>query len=63
MRSRKRVDYARTWLDKLGVEPGRIKFVQIPPMDVEALDRTIREFSSRLAAFNSIPALSKAQAS
>ena len=63
MRSRKRVDYARTWLDKLGVEPGRIMFVHIPPMDVEALNRTISEFSSRLTAFDSIPALGKAQAS
>ncbi len=63
MRSRKRVDYARIWLEKLGFEAERIKFVRIPPMDVDALDKAIREFSSSLAAFDTIPALSKAQAS
>jgi F420-non-reducing hydrogenase iron-sulfur subunit len=63
MRSRKRVDYARIWLEKLGFEAGRIRFVRVPPMDVDALSKAINEFSSGLAAFDTIPALGKAQAS
>jgi len=51
MRSRKRADYARTWLKELGIEPERVAFTHVPPTDTEALDAVLRDFSTKLEAF------------
>lgn len=56
MRGRKRVDYARTWLKELGIEPERVAFTHVPPMDTEALDGVLRDFSTKLEAFGEIGA-------
>ncbi len=61
MRSNKRADYARSWLDRLGIESGRIEFIHLPPMDQEALDKTLRNFASRLESFGEIPPVAKTQ--
>ena len=61
MRSNKRADYARSWLDRLGIESGRIEFIHLPPMDQGALDKTLKEFSSRLESFGKIPPVAKTQ--
>ncbi len=53
-RSRKRVGYARSWLEKLNIEPDRIRFVQIPPMDVEAFERTLADFYTLLDSFEAL---------
>jgi coenzyme F420-reducing hydrogenase delta subunit len=58
MRSRKRFEYARTWLAELRIDTGRIEFVRISPMDVEALDRTLRVFSANLRRLGNIEAAS-----
>lgn len=61
MRSHKRADYARSWLERLGIEPERIEFVHLPPMDQEALERTLKDFSLRLEFFGTIPPVAKSQ--
>jgi coenzyme F420-reducing hydrogenase delta subunit len=55
-RSRKRVDYARSWLTKIGMEPERLAFVHLPPMDRAALDKALEDFRFKLESFDSIPA-------
>jgi len=50
-RSHKRVDYARQWLDKLGMETDRLEFIHIPPTDTEALDKLLKEFADKLESF------------
>ncbi|MBI4964931.1 MAG: hydrogenase iron-sulfur subunit [Desulfomonile tiedjei] len=59
MRSHKRADYARSWLDRLGIESGRIEFVHLPPMDQAALDKILKDFSIRLESFDQIPPVAK----
>lgn len=61
MRSHKRAYYARSWLERLGIEPERIEFVHLPPMDQEALERTLKDFSLRLESFGTIPPVAKSQ--
>jgi len=58
MRSRKRFEYARTWLAELGIDTGRIEFVHISPMDVESLDQTLTEFTANLRRLGNIEAVS-----
>jgi coenzyme F420-reducing hydrogenase delta subunit len=60
-RSRKRVEYAKLWLQKLGIEPERLKFVHLPPMDVAALDALLREFKAELESFGTVPPIAKNQ--
>ncbi len=60
-RSRKRVDYAKSWLQKLGIEPERLRFVNLPPMDVAALDSTLKEFTVELESFGTVPPIAKTQ--
>lgn len=57
MRSNKRVDYARTWLVELGIEPERLAYVHVPPRDVAALDAILKEFTSKIESFGTIPAV------
>lgn len=60
-RSRKRVEYARSWLEKLGIEPDRFKFVHVPPTDVAALDSLLKEFTSEIESFGNVPPIEKTQ--
>ncbi|MEW6349124.1 MAG: hydrogenase iron-sulfur subunit [Thermodesulfobacteriota bacterium] len=53
-RSAKRVEYARLWLTKLDIEPERIEFRRIPPMDVGALEEALSEFSERVRSFGPV---------
>jgi len=61
MRSHKRADYARSWLDRLGIEPDRIEFIHLPPKDQAELDRILKDFSIRLKSFGKIPPVAKTQ--
>ena len=54
MRSHKRADYARLWLEKIGVEPDRVQFVHVPPMDKAALESLLKEFKCTLESFEEI---------
>ena len=60
-RSRKRMDYAKLWLQKLGIQPERIKFVHLPPMNVAALDSLLKEFTAELESFGAVPPIAKTQ--
>lgn len=61
-RSHKRVDYARSWLERLAIEPERLEFVHLPPMDREALDKVLKEFTQKLESFGSISPVARIQA-
>jgi len=56
MRAHKRVDYARLWLEKIGIEPERLEFIHLPPMDCDALDDVLKEFARKLESFDEMPA-------
>ncbi len=56
MRSHRRVEYARSWLVELGIEPERLDYVHVPPRDVAALDAILEEFRAKLESFGTIPA-------
>jgi len=55
MRAHKRVDYARTWLTELGIEPDRVEYTHVPPMDAGALDALLKQFRARLDSFGNVP--------
>lgn len=61
-RSHKRADYARYWLQKLNIEPDRVAFVHMPPMDVPALEKLLKEFTAKLESFGTTPANEGSQA-
>ncbi|MGB6067872.1 MAG: hydrogenase iron-sulfur subunit [Desulfomonilaceae bacterium] len=63
MRARKRVGYAKRWLEQLDIEPDRLEFVNFPRGDEETLDRTLKEFASKLESFSHKPAIANAKAS
>jgi F420-non-reducing hydrogenase iron-sulfur subunit len=63
MRSHKRADYARLWLNRLNIESERIAFIHFPPMDQEALDKTLREFAKKLESLGTISPIARAQSS
>ena len=63
MRSRKRMDYARSWLRKIGIEQQRLEFIHSPPMNREALEKTLKEFMYRLESFGTIPASAQVKTS
>jgi coenzyme F420-reducing hydrogenase delta subunit len=54
MRSRKRVDYARHWLEKLGIAPDRIEFVRLWPVNQQALEAHLKEFVLRLESLGAL---------
>ncbi len=56
MRSNKRVQYARTWLQELGIEPERLEYTHVPPADLEALESVLQKFRQRLKSFGEINA-------
>jgi F420-non-reducing hydrogenase iron-sulfur subunit len=62
MRSNKRVNFARSWLRKINMEPERLEFIHQPPMDVEALDNTLRDFRARLESLGSVTPIASASA-
>jgi coenzyme F420-reducing hydrogenase delta subunit len=62
MRARKRMQYAREWLQKLDINPYRIEFVHTPPMDLKALERILEDFVSGLRQDEEIPSPAEAQA-
>lgn len=59
MRSRKRIDYARYWLEKIGVSPERIEFIRIKPMDRQALGALVKEFALKLESLGALGAPEK----
>ncbi|MCL5124494.1 MAG: hydrogenase iron-sulfur subunit [Deltaproteobacteria bacterium] len=59
MRSRKRVDYARYWLDKIGIASERIEFVRIWPVNKQALEALLKEFTSKLQSLGALGAPEK----
>jgi coenzyme F420-reducing hydrogenase delta subunit len=61
-RSHKRADYAREWLRKLNIEPDRVEFIHLPPMDLDALDNALKEFAAKLESFVTVPANTGSQA-
>jgi F420-non-reducing hydrogenase iron-sulfur subunit len=61
-RSHKRADYAQSWLQRLDIEPERVRFLNVPPMDLTALEKTLEEFTSLIESFGSIPPVDKTQA-
>jgi F420-non-reducing hydrogenase iron-sulfur subunit len=63
MRARRRVGYAQRWLQQLGIEPERLEFINFPRGDEEALDRTLKEFATRLESFSHKPAIANTKAS
>jgi coenzyme F420-reducing hydrogenase delta subunit len=54
MRSRKRVDYARSWLDKLGISHERIEFVRLWPVSKQTLEEALKAFVLRLESLGAI---------
>jgi F420-non-reducing hydrogenase iron-sulfur subunit len=60
-RSYKRVEYARLWLHKLGIEPDRLEFIHFPPKDTRALDGLLKEFTLRLRSFEPLPSIAQIQ--
>jgi coenzyme F420-reducing hydrogenase delta subunit len=63
MRARRRVGYAQRWLQQLGIEPERLEFVNFPHGDEEKLDRTLKEFATKLESFSHKPAIANTKAS
>ncbi|MGC8657659.1 MAG: hydrogenase iron-sulfur subunit [Desulfomonilaceae bacterium] len=59
MRSRKRVDYARFWLEKIGIASERIEFVRLWPVNKQALEALLKEFTSKLQSLGALVAPEK----
>jgi F420-non-reducing hydrogenase iron-sulfur subunit len=60
-RSHKRVEYARWWLNRLGIEPDRLEFIHFQPKNIKALDTLLEEFILRLESFEPLPSIAKIQ--
>ena len=58
LRSQRRLQYARSWLDELGIEAERLQFSQLGPTDEPALEAILRDFTGRLQTFGTISASS-----
>jgi F420-non-reducing hydrogenase iron-sulfur subunit len=54
-RSNKRADYARTWLEELGVEPQRVRFLRVPPQDIHSFEKLLKEFEEDLNGLGRFP--------
>jgi coenzyme F420-reducing hydrogenase delta subunit len=48
-RASKRFEYARLWLDEIGIEGSRISFVHATPRNDEQMERILDEFEAGLA--------------
>jgi coenzyme F420-reducing hydrogenase delta subunit len=55
MRSHKRVDFTRRWLEELGIAPDRVDYIHVPRGDTEALDAVLKEFAGRLEPLGKVP--------
>lgn len=62
LRSHKRFDYARSWLDKIGLDPGIIEFRHFTSMDRAGLEDLLHEFLLRLESSHSGGVLLKVSA-
>jgi coenzyme F420-reducing hydrogenase delta subunit len=62
MRAHKRVAYAHSWLQQIGIESERLQFVHLPPMDGDALNKALDAFTARLESFENVPPVAKIQA-
>jgi len=51
-RSHKRFNYARTWLERIGLNPERIAFRHILPRDMVALEAALQDLSHQLEALD-----------
>ncbi len=47
-RSEKRMNYAKQWLDELGIDTSRLAFVHATPRDDKQIERILDEFVSNL---------------
>ncbi len=63
MRARRRVGYAQLWLKQIGIEPERLEFVNFPHGGQEILDRTLKDFASKLESLGHKPAIANTKAS
>jgi len=62
MRAQKRIHYARAWLERIKIEPERLRFVHLANSDRDGLEAALKEFTVRLETFGTIPAIAKSQA-
>ncbi len=60
-RSHRRAGYAKEWLRKIDIEPGRVQFRNLAPMDISAFEKTLEEFTSRINSFGNIPPVANNQ--
>lgn len=49
LRAAKRMAYAGKWLDELGLEPERLRFVMLEPSQVSRIPEMIKEFAQAVA--------------
>lgn len=47
-RSHKRFDYARSWLERIGLDPNMIEFQHLSPMNRTGFEALLKEFRLRL---------------
>ena len=52
----------RAWLERIKIEPGRLRFVHLANNDRDGLEAALKEFTVRLETFGTIPAIAKSQA-
>lgn len=58
-RSGKRVDYARFWLDKIGITPDRVEFVRLWPVSRQAMEAVLKDFITKLESYGAIGTLER----
>lgn len=63
MRSHRRLDYARTWLQEVGIEPERLQFIHAPPKDPAEVDKIVTEFTSTLESLGQFPTIAQSSGS
>ena len=58
LRSQRRLKYARSWLEELGIEAERLQFSHLGLTDEHALEAILRDFTGKLQTFGTISASS-----
>jgi len=58
LRSQRRLQYARSWLEELGIEAERLQFSHLLLTDERALETILQDFTGRLQTFGNISASS-----
>lgn len=56
-RSGKRAEYAQSWLQELGIETERIRYIRATPKNIEALEKNLLDFTEMLDSLDPIPAV------